>query len=113
MGKLIRKQSPECKCKPSISDYTQKINSKNKIKSVSVCVIRTGLLSKKTKIYTGQMDTEGLGGKLLLTLPSDPPENPEKRNAGTVTKPDEMLTLQARSSSLNSGTAKGRGKAFG
>ena len=63
------------------------------------------------------MDAEGLGRKLLLlTLPGDPRKTPEKQTVGTVTASHKMLTLQARSSSLNVGAAKkgclGRG-AFG
>ena len=68
------------------------------------------------KVYTEQMDAEGLGHKLLLTHPGDP-KGPEKPTVGTVTASPYKLTLEALSSSLNAGTAKrgclGRGKAFG
>ena len=63
------------------------------------------------------MDAEGLGRKLLLTPSADPRRTPEKQTLGTVTASHKMLTLQALSSSLNAGTAKGgcvgRGEAFG
>ena len=63
------------------------------------------------------MDAEGLGRKLLLTRSSDPGRAPEKQTVGTVTASYKMLTLQARSSSLNADTAKrhclGRGEAIG
>ena len=63
------------------------------------------------------MDAEGLGRKLLLTFPGDPRRTPEKQTLGTVTASRKMLTLQAFSSSLNAGTAKGgcvgRGEACG
>ena len=63
------------------------------------------------------MDAEGLGRKLLLTPTADPRRTPEKQTLGTVTASHKMLTLQALSSSLNVGTAKGgcvgRGEAFG
>ena len=59
------------------------------------------------------MDAEGLGRELLLTPFGDPHRTPKKKTVGTVT----VLTLQALSSSLNAGAAKGgslgRGKAFG
>ena len=68
-------------------------------------------------VYTEQMDAEGLGRKLLLTPSGDPRRAPEKQTVGTVLASHKMLTLQALSSSLNSGTAKrgclGRGEAFG
>ena len=68
-------------------------------------------------LYTEQMDAEGLGRKLLLTPSADPRRTPEKQTLGTVTASHKMLTLQALSSSLNAGTAKGgcvgRGEAFG
>ena len=54
---------------------------------------------------------------VLLTLPGDPDRTPEKQTVGTVTASHKMLTLEALSSSLNTGTAKrgclGRGEAFG
>ena len=53
------------------------------------------------------MDAEGLGRKLLLTPSGDPRRPPEKQTKGTVTASHKMLTLQALSSSLNAGTAKG------
>ena len=64
------------------------------------------------------MDAEGLGRKLLLTLSGDPrSRTPEKQTVGTVTASQTMLTLQALSSSLHAGAAKGaclgRGEAFG
>ena len=63
------------------------------------------------------MDTEGLGRKLLLTPSGDPRRAPEKGALGTVTASHQMLTLQARSNSLNARIAKrgclGRGEAFG
>ena len=64
------------------------------------------LLSSRKIIYTEQMDTEGLGRKLLLTPSGDPRRAPEKQTVGTVTTSHKMLTLQALSSSLNVGTAK-------
>ena len=53
------------------------------------------------------MDAEGLGRKLLLTPSGDPSRTPEKQTVGTVTASRKMLTLQALSSSLNTGTARG------
>ena len=53
------------------------------------------------------MDAEGLGCKLLLTSAGDPRGTPEKQTMGTVTASHKMLTLQALSSSLNAGAAKG------
>ena len=53
------------------------------------------------------MDAEGLGRKLLLTPSGDPRRAPEKQTVGTVTESHNMLTLQALSSSLIAGTAKG------
>ena len=71
-------------------------------------------------IYTEQMDAECLGRKLLLTLSGDPCRTHEKQTVGTVTASQNMLrqlSLQALSSSLNAGRAKGgclgRGEAFG
>ena len=62
------------------------------------------------------MDAEGLGRKLLLT-PRQPPTTPEKEPLDTVSASHKMLTLQALSSSLNAGAAKGgclgRGEALG
>ena len=52
------------------------------------------------------MDAEGLGRK-LLTPSGDPCRAPEKQTVGTVTASHKMLTLQALSSSLIAGTAKG------
>ena len=63
-------------------------------------------------IYTEQMDAEGLGRKLLLTvielltLSGSPRRAPEKETVGTVRASHKMLTLQALSGSLNVGTAK-------
>ena len=58
-----------------------------------------------------------MGRKLLLTPSGDPRRNPEKQTVGAATASHKMLTLQALSSSLNTGTAKGsclgRGEAFG
>ena len=51
------------------------------------------------------MDAEGLGRKLLLTPSGDPRKPPEKQTVGTVTASNDMLTLQALSSSLNAGTS--------
>ena len=66
---------------------------------------------------TEQMDAEGLGRKLLLTLSGDPCRAPENQTMGAATVSHRRLTLQALSSSLNAGTAKrgclGRGEAFG
>ena len=63
------------------------------------------------------MDAEGLGRKLLLTPSDDRRRAPEKQTVGTVTASQKMLTLQALSSCLNAGAAKGgcldRGEAFG
>ena len=60
-------------------------------------------------------NAEGLGRKLLLTPSSDPHRAPEKQ--GTVTASQKLLSLQALSSCLNSGAAKGgclgRGEALG
>ena len=53
------------------------------------------------------MDAEGLGRKLLLTRSSHPCRTPEKQIVGTVTATQKMLSLQALSSSLNAGAAKG------
>ena len=68
-------------------------------------------------IYTEQMDAEGLGRKLLLTPSGDPRGTPEMQTVSAVTASPKMLTLQALSSSLNAGAAKGgcpsRGDAFG
>ena len=68
-------------------------------------------------LYTEQMDAEGLGRKLLLTLSGDPCRAPEKQTVGTVTASHEILTLLALSSSLKAGTVKrgclGWGEAFG
>ena len=67
--------------------------------------------------FSEQMDAEGLGRKLLLTPSGDPCRTPEKQTVGTVTACQKMLTLQALSSSLNAGAAKGgclgRGEASG
>ena len=59
------------------------------------------------------MDAGGLSRKLLLTPPGNSRQTPEKQTVGTVTASHKMLSLQALSSSLNVGTAKGRGKALG
>ena len=53
------------------------------------------------------MDAEGLGRKLLLTLSGDLRRTPEKQTVGSVTASQNVLTLQALSSSLNAGAAKG------
>ena len=53
------------------------------------------------------MDAEGLGRKLLLTPFGDPFRAPEKQTVGTETASHKMLSLQALSSSLNAGTARG------
>ena len=53
------------------------------------------------------MDAEGLGRKLLLTTSGYPRRTPEKQTVGSVTASQKMLTLQALSSSLNAGAAKG------
>ena len=67
-------------------------------------------------LYTEQMDAEGWGRKLLLTLPLATSDNPEKQTVGTVTASRKMPTLPALSSSRSAGTAKrgclGRGKAL-
>ena len=61
-----------------------------------------------TNFYTEQVDAEGLGRKLLLTLLVTPRRAPEKQTIGTATASHKMLTLQVLSSSLNApGTAKG------
>ena len=63
-----------------------------------------------------QMDAEGLGRKLLLTPSGGPCRTPDKQTVGTVTAFQTMFALQALSSSLNAGTAKGgclgRGEVF-
>ena len=59
-----------------------------------------------SKLYTEQMDAEGLDRKLLLTPSGDPRRAPEKQTVGTVTASHKMPTLQALPSSLNAGTAK-------
>ena len=63
---------------------------------------------------------QGLGSQTAADTPftpGEPQKTPQKQTLGTVTKSNDMLTLQALSSSLNSGTAKrgclGRGKAVG
>ena len=53
------------------------------------------------------MDAEGLGRKLLLTPSGDPRRAPEKQTVGALTASQKMLTLQALSSSLDAGAAKG------
>ena len=62
------------------------------------------------------MDADGVGRKLLLTFAGDPCRAPEKQTVGSVKPSHKMLTLQALSSSLNAGTAKGgylgRGEVF-
>ena len=59
--------------------------------------------------YAEQMDAEGLGRKLLLTPSGDPRRTPEEQTVGTVTASQNMLTLQALSSSLHAGRrCKGR-----
>ena len=60
----------------------------------------------------------GFGGRKPLLIPSgDHSRSPEKQTVGTVTASHEMPNLQALSSSLNAGTAKGgclgRGEALG
>ena len=64
--------------------------------------------SAKTPCFnTEQMDAEGLGRKLLVTPCGDPRRTLEKQTVGTMTASHKMLSLQALSSSLNAGTAKG------
>ena len=74
-------------------------------------------LTTHASFYTEQMDAEGLGCKLLLTTSRDPCRTPDKQTVGTVAASQNMLTLQALSSSLYAGAAKGgclgQGKAFG
>ena len=53
------------------------------------------------------MDAEGSGRKLLLTPSGDTLRTPEKQTLGTVTVSQNMLTLQALSSSLNAGAERG------
>ena len=53
------------------------------------------------------MDAKGLGRKLLLIPSGDPRRTPEKQTVGTATASQKMLILQALSSSLNAGAAKG------
>ena len=68
-----------------------------------------GVIFLGVQIYTEQMDTEGLGRKVLLTPHWRPPENtPKEQTVATATASHEMLTLQALSSSLNTGTAQCR-----
>ena len=40
------------------------------------------VMRQQKKIYTEQMDAEGLGRKLLLTRPGHPQKNPEKADCG-------------------------------
>ena len=74
-------------------------------------------LSNLGNLYTEQMDAEGLGRKLLLNPSGDHRRTAEKPTVGTVPASQKKLTLQALSSSLNAGAAKGgclnRGEAFG
>ena len=84
---------------------------------VSVCQETKHEKFTKKNVYTKQMGAEGLGRKLPLTPSSDPPRTPEKQTVGTLPASQNMLTLQALSSSLHAGAAKGgclgRGEAFG
>ena len=79
------------------------------------CSLQIVLVGRK--IYTEQMDAEGLGRRLLLTPSGDPRTTPGKQTVGTVTASQKMLSLQALSSFLNAGPAKGgclgRGEAPG
>ena len=92
--------------KKLLSSSPSRKSALNIFRVASVCLINTK-----------QMDAEGLGRKLLPTPSSDPRRAPEKQTVGTVTASHKMLTLQALSSSLIAGTARGgclgQGEAFG
>ena len=52
------------------------------------------------------MDAGGFGSQTGADPPRRPSESPEKQTVGTMTASHKILTLQALSSSLNSGTTK-------